>query len=143
MSKQHRGQVVPAGDGEQSRHYTQLEQINQLVGVSEANPDLSFMARLMALCSLPRTNPGNRKEYVRRNGPYTLYMIAGGGNNLPFGNLPRLLLAWVCTEAVRTKWRELMLGSSACRMTVAALVAIGPASRIKCDGCLVLDHLYS
>ena len=51
------------------RHYTKLEQINQLVGVSEANPDLSYMARLLALCSLPRTNPGNRKEYIRRNGP--------------------------------------------------------------------------
>ena len=32
------------------------------------------MARLLALCSLPRTNPGNRLQYVRRNGPYTLYM---------------------------------------------------------------------
>ena len=59
------------------------------------------MARLLALCSLPRTNPGNRKEYKRVNGPYTLYMNAVGGCKLPFGNLPRLLLAWVCTEAVR------------------------------------------
>ena len=58
------------------------------------------MARTMALCSLPRTNPGNRKEYVRRNGPYTLVMSAGGLNKLPFGNIPRLLLAWVSTEAV-------------------------------------------
>ena len=33
------------------------------------------MARLMVLCSLPRTNPGHRKEYKRVNGPYTLYMI--------------------------------------------------------------------
>ena len=39
----------------------------------------------MALCSLPRTNPGNRKEYVRRNGPYALVMTAGGLNKLPFG----------------------------------------------------------
>ena len=39
-------------------------------------------------------------------------MIAGGDNKLPFGNLPRLLLAWVCTEAVRTQSRELVLGSS-------------------------------
>ena len=70
------------------------------------------MARLMALCSLPRTNPGNQKEYKRVNGPYQLYMIAGGGNKLPFGNLPRLLLAWVSTEAVRTKSRELVLGRS-------------------------------
>ena len=82
------------------------------MGASEADPDLCFMARLMALCSLPRTNPGDRKEYKRVNGPYTLYMTAIGGNKLPFGNLPRLLLAWVCTEAVRTQSRVLVLGAS-------------------------------
>ena len=94
------------------RHFTRFDQVNQLVGASEADPDLGFMARLMALCSLPRTNPGKQKEYKRVNGPYTLYMIAGGGNKLPFGNLPRLLMAWVCTEAVRTQSRELVLGRS-------------------------------
>ena len=31
---------------------------------------------------------------------------------LPYGNIPRLLLAWVCTEAVRTQRRELVLGRS-------------------------------
>ena len=35
------------------------------------------MARLMALCSLPRTEPRDRKEYARSNGPYTLVMTAG------------------------------------------------------------------
>ena len=93
-------------------HFTRFDQVNQLVGASEADPDLGFMARTMALCSLPRTNPGNRKEYVRRNGPYTLVMTSGFNNKLPFGNLPRLLLAWVCTEAVRTQSRELVLGKS-------------------------------
>ena len=93
-------------------HFTRFDQVDQLVGASEADPDLGFMVRLLALCSLPRTNPGNRKEYKRVNGPYTLYMIAGGGNKLPFGNLPRLLLAWICTEAVRTQSRELVLGRS-------------------------------
>ncbi len=101
------------GTSPQARHhFTQADQVNQLVGASEADPDLGFMARLLALCSLPRTNPGDRKEYVRRNGPYTLVMSAGGLNKLPFGNLPRLLLAWVCTEAVRTQSRELILGTS-------------------------------
>ena len=66
----------------------------------------------MALCSLPRTNPGNRLQYKRVNGPFTLYMIAGGGNKLPFGNFPRLILAWVCTEAVQTQSRVLILGDS-------------------------------
>ena len=94
------------------RGFTRFDQVNQLVGASEADPDLGFMARLMALCSLPRTNPGNRLRYVRRNGPYTLGMTAGINSKLPFGNLPRLLLAWVSTEAVRTQSRELVLGRS-------------------------------
>ena len=76
------------------RGFTVADQVNQLVTASEEDPDLGFMARMMALCSLPRTNPGNRKEYVRRNGPYTLVMTSGFNNKLPFGNLPRLLLAW-------------------------------------------------
>ncbi len=74
--------------------------------------DLGFMARMMmALCSLPRTNPGNRHQYKRQNGPYTLYMFAGR-DKLPYGNLPRLILAWLCTEAVRTQNRGLVLGKS-------------------------------
>ena len=73
--------------------FTLADQVNQLVGASEADPDLGFMARLMALCSLPRSNPGNRHRYVRRNGPYTLIMYSSGEHKLPFGNLPRLLLA--------------------------------------------------
>ena len=93
-------------------HFTRLDQIDQLVEASEADADLGFMARLLALCSLPRTNPGDQKEYIRRNGPYTLGMSAGINNKLPYGNLPRLLLAWVCTEAVRTQNRELILGRS-------------------------------
>ena len=93
-------------------HYTRFDQVNQLVEASEADPDMGFMARLMALCSLPRTNPGDRLQYKRVNGPYQLYMIAGGGNKLPYGSLPRLLLAWVCTEAVRTRSRKLTLGAS-------------------------------
>ena len=39
-------------------------------------------------------------------------MIAGLGNKLPYGNLPRLILAWLCTEVVRTGSREIVLGKS-------------------------------
>ena len=40
-------------------------------------------------------------------------MIAGGETpKLPYGTLPRLMLAWVCTEAVRTQSRTLVLGHS-------------------------------
>ena len=67
--------------------FTQADQVNQLVGASEADPDLGFMARTMALCSLPRTNPGRQLQYKRVNGPYTLIMTAVGQTGLPFGNL--------------------------------------------------------
>ena len=70
------------------------------------------MARLLALCSLPRSNPGSQIRYIRHNGPYTLAMTAGVNTRLPYGTLPRLLLAWLCTEAVRTQSRELVLGRS-------------------------------
>ena len=102
----------PVPSPQKFHHWTLARQIDHLVSAREAEPDLGFMARMMALCSLPRTNPGRRKEYKRVNGPYTLYMIAGGGKRLPYGNLPRLLLAWICTEAVRTQRRELILGRS-------------------------------
>ena len=123
-----RGELVPIGDAladlggpvkairdaspQALHHFTQADQVNQLVAASEADPDLGFMARMLVLCSLPRTNPGNRLQYKRVNGPYKLIMIAGGDCKLPFGNLPRLLLAWVSTEAVRTQSRELVLGKS-------------------------------
>ena len=94
------------------RGFTQADQVNLLVSAGDADGELGFMARLMALCSLPRTNPGNRLRYIRQNGPFALVMTAGGKSKLPFGNLPRLLLAWVCTEAVRTQSRELVLGRS-------------------------------
>ena len=94
------------------RHFTRFDQVEQLVRASEADPDLGFMGRLMALCSLPRTDPGHRLQYKRINGPYTLVMSASGLHKLPFGNLPRLLIVWLCTEAVRTQSRELVLGSS-------------------------------
>ena len=93
-------------------HFTQADQVNQLVSASEADADLGFIGRTMALCSLPRTNPGNRLQYKRQNGPYTLIMTATGDHKLPYGTLPRLLMAWLSTEAVRTQSREISLGDS-------------------------------
>ena len=123
-----RGELVPIGEAladldgpvkairdagpPPQRGFTVADQVHQLVSASEADPDLGFMARTMALCSLPRSNPGNRLQYKRRNGPFTLGMIAGLGNKLPYGNLPRLILAWLCTEVVRTQSREIVLGKS-------------------------------
>ena len=135
-------ELVPAirNDSPQARYsFTVADQVNQLVSASEADPDRGFMARMMALCSLPRSNPGNRYRYVRRNGPYTLAMTAGVNNKLPYGNFPRLILAWICTEAVRTQSRVLVLGTrspascghSASTAAAAVVAAFKPGSAIK------------
>ena len=114
-----RGELVPIGEAladldgpvkairstspQAVHHFTQADQVNLLVGASEADPEIGFMARMMVLCSLPRTNPGNRYRYVRQNGPYKLIMYSSGETKLPYGNFPRLILAWVSTEAVKTQ----------------------------------------
>ena len=108
-------ELVPAirNDSPQAQHYfTQADQVNQLVSAREADADLGFMGRLMVLCSLPRSNPGDRHQYQRVNGPYRLILSRTGKYKLPFGNLPRLLMAWISTEAVQTQSRELILGDS-------------------------------
>ena len=63
------GRALTPAAPQARHHFTTLQQVNQLVEASEAEPDLGFMARLLALCSLPRTNPRDRQEYVRRNWP--------------------------------------------------------------------------
>ena len=44
--------------------------------------------------------------------PYTLVMFTRSKIELPFWNLSIFLRAWVCMEAVQTKNRGLVLGSS-------------------------------
>ena len=70
---------------------------------------LGFMARALVLCTMPHSNPKSI-EFRRKNGNYLLTMYSPHG--LPYGSVPRLLLAWITTEAVRTKNQTLTLGHS-------------------------------
>jgi hypothetical protein len=72
---------------------------------------LGFMARAMTLASLPHSRIEGA-EFARRNGPFTLSIMSPANVGIPYGTVPRLLLAWLTTEAVRTKNRELILGDS-------------------------------
>ena len=54
------------------RGFTQADQVNLLVSANQTDPDLGFMARLMALCSLPRTNPGNQDPVCPAQRPLRL-----------------------------------------------------------------------
>jgi hypothetical protein len=72
---------------------------------------LGFMARAMVQATLPHKKVAGN-EFERRNGNFTLSLLAPSKIGLPYGTVPRLLLAWVTTEAVKTKARELELGDS-------------------------------
>ncbi|NWL26682.1 hypothetical protein DM794_06345 [Paenarthrobacter ureafaciens] len=90
----------------------------------ELSPDgsepLSYSARLWAQLSLPYRDPGPVPEWVRRNNSITLSISPGmttakdGSRRpaYPFGVIPRYLMTWMTTEAVRTGSRQLHLGPS-------------------------------
>lgn len=72
---------------------------------------LGFMCRAMVQASLP-SRKVDGVEFTRRNGNFTLTLLAPSRVGLPYGTVPRLLLTWLATEAVKTRERELVLGDS-------------------------------
>ena len=72
---------------------------------------LGFMAKFLVQTTLPHSEQFGT-QYVRSDGNLTLRISDVGGAGLPYGSYPRLILIWMTTEAVRTRKRELELGSS-------------------------------
>lgn len=88
-------------------------------GAKESD-NLGFMARALTMCTLPHSNPGDIAVWGRENGNFSLVIQPGvllkGGRpvnvGIPYGVIPRLLMCWMATEAVKTKSRNLVLGDS-------------------------------
>lgn len=89
--------------------------INQALAIEDEQAQdagaLGFMARSMVQATLPHSKVAGN-EFTRVNGNYSLSIMAPSIIGLPYGTIPRLLLAWLTTEAVKTKSRELELGDS-------------------------------
>ena len=80
---------------------------------------VGYAARLWAQLSLPYKDPGDTSLWIRRNGSLTLRVNPGmtgpkGAeiSGYPYGVLPRYILTWMSTEAVRTQSPVLQLGSN-------------------------------
>ncbi len=81
--------------------------------VEQANQEVGFSARLLVQATLPHSKPKPGVfQFQRSNGFVTVRINSVMEYGLPYGTYPRLLLAWITTEAVRTKSPELELGSS-------------------------------
>jgi hypothetical protein len=89
--------------------------INQALAIEDEQAQdagaLGFMARAMVQATLPHSKVAGN-EFTRVNGNYSLSIMTPSAIGLPYGTIPRLLLAWLTTEAVKTKSRELELGDS-------------------------------
>jgi len=70
---------------------------------------LGFLARILIQATLPHRR-SRCHEFERRNGRFSLHLQAPPSVGLPYGSYPRLVLAWLNTEAVRTRSPQLDLG---------------------------------
>lgn len=72
---------------------------------------LGFMPRALVQVTLPhRKFTGN--EFTRMNGNFSISIMSPARIGLPYGSIPRLLLAWIATEAVKMKSSTLYFGDS-------------------------------
>lgn len=79
---------------------------------------LGFMSRLLIMVNLPYRDPGNDKRvWIRENGNVSIsitpsYDKKGKCLGLPYGTYPRLILAYLATQAVKTQSPEIYLGKN-------------------------------
>lgn len=72
---------------------------------------LGYMARSLVQATMPHKNTAG-SEFTRTNGAFVLSILTPSQIGLPYGNIPRLLLAWLSTEAVLKKSKHLCLGNT-------------------------------
>ncbi len=72
--------------------------------------NLNYIVKLFSQAYLPYKNPHTEK-IVRRNGNFEVQITANNGQ-LPYGSIPRLMIAWLITEVVQKKSKKIMLGNN-------------------------------
>lgn len=99
---------------------------------------LGFMARTLAQVTLPHRDP-KTVYYERTSGALSLLIRGHKAYGVPFGTVPRVVLAWICTEAVRTQDKTLILGRSVAEFAEKVGMSDGgrERSRLKTQ-CLAL-----
>jgi hypothetical protein len=95
-----------------------LDASGEIFAEMAAKKDAAYLPRELVQVTLPHKNPGNVPVWQRTNGNLTVAVQPGWNvrknqsYGYPYGTIPRLLLFWITTEAVKTGSRRLDLGSS-------------------------------
>jgi hypothetical protein len=105
----------PAGLTRQQKKITEASIL--IAQNQPSDQDRAFLARYLVQTTLPHCDPGNVPVWSRRNGNLQLIMQQGyeqDGTLIghPYGIIPRLLMFWMTTEAIRTKSPRLELGNN-------------------------------
>lgn len=88
------------------------------IAARPGDTDAAYLARELVQCTLPHRDPGKVPFWIRQNGAFSLVLQPGVDTaakqqyGLPYGPLPRLLLLWIVTEAIRTKSRNIKLADT-------------------------------
>ena len=73
---------------------------------------LGYQARALVQATMPHRQT-KETHFKRTNGNYSLVMVAGDPDiGLPYGSLPRLMLAWIGSEVIKTREQNIILGNS-------------------------------
>lgn len=81
------------------------------IGLFPDNEEIRYMANSWVQATMPHSKP-KETSFIRQNGFTTFTMLAHPKYGLPYGTIPRLLMAWITTEAVKTRNPVLSLGDS-------------------------------
>lgn len=116
MSTDHDNSDVNKATGLSARHRKLIEDFWEIEKESARKAGaLGVITRVMAQATLPHTDPKLPPGtlYSRSTGLLTLNVAPTTSKyGVPFGTIPRIVLAWICTEAIKTNSRELKLGHS-------------------------------
>lgn len=78
---------------------------------AKASGSTGYLPHFLAQATLPHKDP-KCMYFERGTAKLTLSIVAHPKYGMPYGMMPRLLLAWMCTEACRTHSPELSLGKN-------------------------------
>ena len=82
---------------------------DSFLACAQNSQNLGFMPLLFVQATFPYTAT-EEHEFIRKNGNFQLTLYSPSG--LPYGSIPRIVIAFLVTEAVRQKSRTIYLGDN-------------------------------
>ena len=90
-----------------------LKALGAMLDTRRPKEKLSYYTPLLIQCTLPHSDP-NTSHWARTNGDFSLIISSGVDKDLkpygvPYGSFPRLVLAYVITQVVKTEVKRIPL----------------------------------